>query len=197
MTEPVLQVNEIFQSVQGEGIWVGSPCTFIRLSGCNLRCSWCDTKDSWEQGKNMSIPEILQHINPTSRNMIVITGGEPLLQNNDILPLVQALKKLPGSPRIHLETNGTLNTGIPLDWITVSPKPPHYELNIDQVNELKYVINRKFRIEVIPRKYWNRIPIWFQPESNLPENILICYKMAMYFGWGRLGFQLQRIWSMK
>ncbi|MHA1585232.1 MAG: radical SAM protein, partial [Promethearchaeota archaeon] len=64
-------VMEIFDSIQGEGSWIGIPATFIRLSGCNLRCSWCDTKESWENAQEMSIEEILSKVN---RKNVIITG---------------------------------------------------------------------------------------------------------------------------
>ena len=87
-----MKINEIFYSLQGEGKWTGLPNVFIRTSGCNLRCSFCDTKYAYYDGKEMSIKEILNQIVKYNCQYICLTGGEPLLQK-DILNLIGALLK--------------------------------------------------------------------------------------------------------
>ncbi|MDH4128535.1 MAG: radical SAM protein [Spirochaetota bacterium] len=98
-------VNEIFQSIQGEGHFSGYPCSFIRLSGCNLNCNWCDTKYAHGQGTAMDINEILSTIDSFENNIVEITGGEPLLQDN-VYMLFDLIHQ--SNKRILLETNGSI-----------------------------------------------------------------------------------------
>ena len=99
-----LIINEIFYSIQGEGLWMGRQNTFIRTSGCNLRCSYCDTPQAYDQGEERSIDEILSKILKFSCKYICITGGEPLIQENINELLVQLSNQ---SYNICLETNGS------------------------------------------------------------------------------------------
>ena len=100
-----MKINEIFYSIQGEGKWTGLPNIFIRTSGCNLRCSFCDTKYAYDDGKEMSIDEILSQISKHPCKYICITGGEPLLQK-ETSDLIDALIKR--EYKICLETNGSI-----------------------------------------------------------------------------------------
>jgi 7-carboxy-7-deazaguanine synthase len=75
-----MRINEIFYSIQGESTFAGKPCAFIRLAGCNLRCSYCDTEYAFSDGIKMSIPEILHEIEAYPTNLALVTGGEPMLQ---------------------------------------------------------------------------------------------------------------------
>ncbi|MEM2293582.1 MAG: radical SAM protein [Nitrososphaerota archaeon] len=101
-----MKISEIFFSIEGEGIEIGRPEVFVRLSGCNLRCSWCDTKYALKNGKEMSIEEIIQEIGKYPCKNISITGGEPLLQRKELLELVKRLKNL--GYWIQINTNGTI-----------------------------------------------------------------------------------------
>jgi 7-carboxy-7-deazaguanine synthase len=101
-----MEINEIFYSLQGEGKWTGLPNIFIRTSGCNLRCSFCDTTYAYNDGKEMSINKILSQISKYPCKYICITGGEPLLQN-ETLELIDVLLKR--NYKICLETNGSIN----------------------------------------------------------------------------------------
>jgi 7-carboxy-7-deazaguanine synthase len=101
-----MEINEIFYSLQGEGRWTGLPNIFIRTSGCNLRCSFCDTTYAYDDGKEMSIDEIFGQISKYPCKYICITGGEPLLQN-DTSELIDVLLKR--NYKICLETNGSIN----------------------------------------------------------------------------------------
>jgi len=101
-----VEVSEIFYSIEGEGIEIGRPEVFVRLAGCNLRCDWCDTKYAWNDGKEMSMDEIIQEISRYPCKNISITGGEPLLQREKLLRLVEELKEM--NCWIQLNTNGTL-----------------------------------------------------------------------------------------
>jgi 7-carboxy-7-deazaguanine synthase len=101
-----MEINEIFYSLQGEGKWTGLPNIFIRTSGCNLRCSFCDTTYAYDDGKTMNIDKILSQISKYPCKYICITGGEPLLQN-ETLELIDVLLKR--NYKICLETNGSIN----------------------------------------------------------------------------------------
>ena len=84
-------INEIFYSIQGEGRSAGKPAVFLRLSGCNLKCRWCDTKYAWKKGEEMTTGQIIQKIKKYPCKHLVVTGGEPMLQQEG---LEELLKKL-------------------------------------------------------------------------------------------------------
>lgn len=104
-------VNEIFFSLQGEGKDIGRPAVFIRLTGCNLRCRWCDTTYAFYDGREMEIDAIMEDVKKYGIKRVCITGGEPLLQKDELALLVDELLK--GGYEISIETNGSL----PIDWI--------------------------------------------------------------------------------
>lgn len=110
------KVNEIFYSLQGEGYWTGTPSVFIRFSGCNLRCPFCDTQH--EQGDVLSLEAIVEKVCSYPATHIVLTGGEPSLFIDDIL--IAALHS--AGKFIAIETNGTHALPAGIDWITLSPK---------------------------------------------------------------------------
>ena len=99
----VLTINEIFHSIQGESTHAGRPCVFVRLTACDLRCSWCDTAYAFTEGRKMSIDEVLADVASRGENLVEITGGEPLLQK-DVYPLMDAL--LARGHEVLLETGG-------------------------------------------------------------------------------------------
>jgi len=101
-----LIVNEIFYSIQGESTYSGRPCTFVRLTGCNLRCSYCDTQYAYEEGANMEIDEIMRRVAAYKCPLVEITGGEPLLQNET--PLLIS-KLLESGYMVMMETNGSFD----------------------------------------------------------------------------------------
>ncbi len=117
-----MRVNEIFYSLQGEGFLAGVPSVFIRLSGCPLRCRWCDTKYAWHEdsGTEKSIETIAKEVGNWPCKHIVITGGEPMI--NPRLPqLVQALKN--NDKHITIETSGIAYIpDMPCDLMSISPK---------------------------------------------------------------------------
>jgi 7-carboxy-7-deazaguanine synthase len=105
--EPVLQIAETFYSIQGESSYAGYPCFFIRLAGCNLRCSWCDSSFSYQEpAVLLTVNQLLAQAAAYPAALIEITGGEPLLQEN-IYPLIDGL--LASGRRILLETNGSMS----------------------------------------------------------------------------------------
>lgn len=111
------KINEIFYSLQGEGHHAGYPSVFIRFSGCNLSCPFCDTEHS--EGVYMSDDDIFHAVNLYTASWIVLTGGEPAMHIDS--DFIKMLKKATGK-KIAIETNGTLPVPPEIDWITVSPK---------------------------------------------------------------------------
>lgn len=116
-----MRISEIFYSIQGEGRLIGVPSVFIRTSGCNLRCVWCDTPyTSWRpEGKDWTIKEILCEVRKYPSRYVVITGGEPLLAP-EIEGLTMALKRT--GAHITVETAGTIFKPVACDLVSLSPK---------------------------------------------------------------------------
>ena len=106
-----LVINEIFYSIQGESSFAGLPCVFVRLTGCNLRCTWCDTAYAFDDGQAMTLDAIIAKVCGFGAQLVEITGGEPLLQPN-VLPLLQRLCDL--GKTVLLETSGALDVA-PVD----------------------------------------------------------------------------------
>ena len=100
-----LKINEIYYSIQGESSYMGKPCIFIRLTYCNLRCSYCDSEYTFHEGNNMLIDEILDRIKEYPCNLVEVTGGEPLFQKNCIPLLNKLVEK---KYKVLLETSGSL-----------------------------------------------------------------------------------------
>jgi 7-carboxy-7-deazaguanine synthase len=101
-----LLVNEIFYSIQGESIYSGRPCIFVRLTGCNLRCTYCDTRYAYEEGVEMEIAEITRRVAAYNCSLVEITGGEPLLQTETPLLIVRLLEN---GYEVLMETNGSVD----------------------------------------------------------------------------------------
>jgi 7-carboxy-7-deazaguanine synthase len=115
-----MKISEIFESLQGEGKYIGYPALFIRTSGCNLNCSFCDTKYH-KYGKEININEIIKRIKNSKLEIVVWTGGEPTLQIKEISDIINNTK----TKKHHLETNGTNLTNQLInffDYICISPK---------------------------------------------------------------------------
>ena len=138
-----LKVSEIFHSLQGEGISTGAPCVFLRLAQCNLHCTWCDTKYTWDfqrfryedEVREQSVAEVAQVVNDTTSRRLVLTGGEPLLQQR---ALTEFFARLAPDITVEVETNGTIVPEPPAlsrvnQW-NVSPKlsnagdPEHFRI---------------------------------------------------------------------
>lgn len=103
-----LKVNEIFYSIQGESSYAGWPCTFVRLTGCNLRCSYCDTTYAYSEGTDHSISEIALKVSTFNCSLVEVTGGEPLIQEETPSLISELLQK---GYSVLLETNGSLDIG--------------------------------------------------------------------------------------
>jgi 7-carboxy-7-deazaguanine synthase len=101
--ESVLTINEIFHSIQGESTHTGRPCVFVRLTACDLRCSWCDTPYAFTEGQKMTLDDVLERVEEYGCDLVEITGGEPLLQS-DVYPLMEQL--LASGKTVMVETGG-------------------------------------------------------------------------------------------
>jgi len=182
-----LKLEEVFESVQGEGTLSGTGAMFIRLQGCNavhakLECAqWCDTKYSWEDTSpallwtsDRTEDEILKSKMP----LVVFTGGEPLLQKADLKYWLEKTVAFEEEAQrvIAFETNGTIKRALPHGnkiWWTVSPKPPLYYIADGPISEIKIVIPRTKTAEwyyEYQHKFdeWGGIcpRLWVQPQDN-------------------------------
>lgn len=104
--EPFLRITEIFHSIQGESTWAGMPCTFVRLTGCPLRCVWCDTAYAFHGGERMTLTEIVERVQAMGTSLVEVTGGEPLAHAN-AFPLVTML--LDAGFTVLVETSGAFD----------------------------------------------------------------------------------------
>jgi 7-carboxy-7-deazaguanine synthase len=108
---PFLRITEIFHSIQGESTWAGAPCTFVRLTGCPLRCVWCDTEYAFTGGERMTLDDIVAQVRDMGTPLVEVTGGEPLAHPN-AFPLVERL--LDEGFTVLVETSGAFDVA-PLD----------------------------------------------------------------------------------
>lgn len=157
-----IKISEIFMTIQGEGLLQGTPSIFIRLYGCNLSCKWCDTiyEKEYKEYQSLTIDEILKRISIYNTKYIVITGGEPL-SNENIELLIDKLKER--SYHITVETNATILRNIKCDFVSMSPKlsnsNPYSEedakyidyeqkrINYEAINY--YIKNYKYQIKFV------------------------------------------------
>jgi 7-carboxy-7-deazaguanine synthase len=161
----LLTLNEIFYSVQGESTYAGRPCVFVRLTACDLRCSWCDTPYAFHEGSKRTLDEVLTEVDRFRCQLVEVTGGEPLLQE-DVYPLMREL--LDRGKTVLLETGGHRSTErVPehvitvidvkcpgsgeaarMDWVNLDRLRPH--------DEVKFVIRDRadyeFARDVIQRR---------------------------------------------
>ncbi|RNC28486.1 MAG: 7-carboxy-7-deazaguanine synthase [Candidatus Dichloromethanomonas elyunquensis] len=194
-------ICEIFDSIQGEGIWTGIPAVFVRFHGCNLRCCWCDTKETWSgKAKEMTTEEILSKIN---LEHVIITGGEPLLY--DLTELFDLLHQ--EGKKVHVETNGTQlwKESYPPDiWITVSPKKESgYSIHpslLARAGEYKYVVDEGFNPDIIPEfslaKGKEKL-VFLSPENVRPEMIQKAYEIVFQYPYCRLMVQMHKLIGVK
>lgn len=167
-----IKVSEIFTSFQGEGPYIGTPATFLRLYGCNLNCEWCDTDIStYEMLSVDDVAEILMtQMEFNNINLLVITGGEPTLQMEEIKRLI---KELPDDIKIQLETNGSIFEYLPEIEYVISPKEDKEKVfeNYYKYENVffKFVITSKEDIDEvisIKNKYGYDKTIWLQGEFS-------------------------------
>ena len=167
-----IKVSEIFTSFQGEGPYIGTPATFLRLYGCNLNCQWCDTDIStYEMLSVDDVAEILMtQMEFNNINLLVITGGEPTLQMEEIKRLI---KELPDDIKIQLETNGSIFEYLPEIEYVISPKEDKEKVfeNYYKYENVffKFVITCEEDIDEvisIKNKYGYDKTIWLQGEFS-------------------------------
>ena len=171
------KVNEIFYTLQGEGAHSGIPAVFVRFSGCNLHCPWCDTE--FTSHTDMTAEEIvaealsLYDIPNERRRMVVLTGGEPSLQVDK--PLIDALHQ--AGFYICIETNGTHPLPDGIDWITCSPKMvcPPSSLALKKVNEVKVVFTGDYNPEIwreqLEAEHWMLQPLRYPGEWLMQSGV--------------------------
>ena len=213
------KINEIFYTLQGEGAHSGIPAVFIRFSGCNLRCPWCDTE--FTSHTDMTAEQIvaealsLYDIPNERRRMVVLTGGEPSLQVDK--PLIDALHA--AGFYICIETNGTHPLPDGIDWITCSPKMQIINhksqitnLSLHRVNEVKVVFTGDYDPEIwrgqLEAEHWMLQPLRYTGEwlmqsgvdeweddrnDNLPETV----RYILSHPFWRLSVQLHKIAGLR
>tara|TARA_B100002052_G_scaffold254825_1_gene244636 strand:+ start:143 stop:778 length:636 start_codon:yes stop_codon:yes gene_type:complete len=175
----MLKINEIFHSIQGESSKSGTPCVFIRLTYCNLRCSYCDSEYSFYEGEDMSIADILKEIKKYNCKLVEVTGGEPLLQKKSI-DLMKAL--LIEKYTVMLETSGSIPiNNVPKEVIKIIDfKCPSSDMhkknnwnilkNIQQHDEIKFVISNlddyKWVKDKLKKYNFKNNTILFSPTHN-------------------------------
>jgi 7-carboxy-7-deazaguanine synthase len=211
-----MEINEIFFSIQGEGKKVGLPTIFIRTTGCNLRCSYCDTTYAYYEGKEMSIEEIVGAVKKYPCKRICLTGGEPLLQS-EVVDLANALLDL--GYELLVETNGSIAISnflkkikeenrrkllISLDIKCPSSKMSDkmvfeniYYLSLD--DQLKFVIDDREDYDYakdVMRKYEPKCEVIFQPVGGINAKKIM--EWALKDGIDvRIGIQLHKILSTR
>tara|TARA_S200000501_G_C20865626_1_gene761814 strand:+ start:76 stop:666 length:591 start_codon:yes stop_codon:yes gene_type:complete len=157
---------ETFDSIQGEGLYAGTLCFFIRLGGCDIGCHWCDEKKSWDENihPKTSLEEIVNLVRNSPSKVVIITGGEPLMHN-----LEQLTTELKKYKKVHLETSGAYRLSGHWDWITLSPKKNKLPLPkiYKEANELKCIVynNSDFDFAIDQsKKVSKNCLLYLQPE---------------------------------
>ena len=170
-----LPLMEDFYTIQGEGFYQGSAAYFIRLGGCEVRCIWCDVKDSWDVNAHpkTDVRQIAEKAKASGSKIAVITGGEPTM--HDLTALTTELKK--AGLKTHIETSGAYPITGQWDWVCFSPKkfkPPHPSVS-EKADELKVVIFHKSDFawaEEFARQVKSGCELFLQPEWSKEKEVL-------------------------
>lgn len=193
------KVNEIFYSLQGEGYWTGRPAVFVRFSGCNLRCPWCDT--DFKAYREMRAEDICAAaekavrdamVDPNAPNLLlVLTGGEPSLQADTAL--INTLHQ--AGYYIAIETNGTCPLPDGIDWVCCSPKEGS-RLSLQQADEVKVVYTERspehWR-EALSSTHWYLQPLDAGTQNNVAETI----RYIQAHPWWRLSLQTHKLTGIR
>jgi len=201
-----LKIAEIFYSIQGEGIYIGLPAIFVRVTGCNLKCSFCDTKYALTEGTEMSMVDIIKQIKSYSCELIVFTGGEPLLYQDQVTELMESLLNTSLFYFFEIETNGKITPTKRMlelvdSWV-VSPKLKNsgvkpYELgdwiySDDITVTLKFVVDKEsdlhdISIYVDGMKAFDTNNIFLMPQATTTkeqeEKLPLIIDFAKKFGY--------------
>ncbi len=219
----ILTKDKVFSTIQGEGLYSGVPSTFIRLSGCNLRCSWvdqgkkvlCDTPYSsfYPENEAHTVKEIVNKVKTYSNNHIVITGGEPFLQEN-LKELVNELDSL--AYFVTIETNGTLYFPTKAHFFSISPKihlNPQDSLNFQALkkflelpHQLKFVVNEPHDIKIISELHEalskssiRKVNTYLMPQGvtkeSIDEKLKWIVPMALEYGFAVSDRLHLRLWG--
>ena len=190
------KINEIFYSLQGEGFHTGTPAVFVRFSGCNLRCAFCDTQH--QAGEMLSLQEIVNEVNKYPiAPLVVLTGGEPSLFIDEAF--VTELKQKTGK-KIAIETNGTRPLPSSLDWVTFSPKSAFVGGDLEscvlkRCDELKVVYLGQDLAQYDEIQTENRFlqPCFCEDEVQRKANMKACVEAVMQNPGWRLSLQIHRV----
>ena len=174
-----IKVNEIFYSIQGESSYVGRPCVFVRLAGCNLRCSYCDTQFAYEEGEELAIADIVSRVHSHRCRLVEVTGGEPLIQEETPMLVHRLLQE---GYEVLMETNGTQDISqVDESCVRIvdikcpsSGQHTHNDLrNLDRLtnhDEVKFVISHREDynyarqiLDLTDPKLFRRNPVHFSP----------------------------------
>ncbi len=186
----MLQLAEIFYSIQGEGEFTGTPAVFVRLAGCNLSCDFCDTDYSLKF--LASVDDVVAKVCELGKGcpMVVLTGGEPLAQR-EAVDLIERLRR--DGRRVHIESNGTIATELPPDvWLCISPKERVDARMAKRANEVKLIVDG-----AVPEQWLelfaDKPSVLLQPEGNKPKNVTLALEYAKaHPGRFRLSLQMHK-----
>ena len=194
------KINEIFHSLQGEGYYSGTPAVFVRFSGCNLRCAFCDTQH--QNGTLLSLQEIVDEVNQyPDAPLLVLTGGEPSLFFDEafVAELKQKTHK-----KIAIETNGTRPLPNNLDWVTLSPKSVFEGGDVEpcvlsSCDELKvvYLGQDLSQYDFIEAKHRFLQPCFCEDEEQRRANMKACVEAVMKQPNWRLSLQIHRVLGLR
>lgn len=218
----MLPVNEIFETLQGEATWTGTPSVFVRLQGCEVGCPWCDTKHTWplDPKDEIGVEAMLEKIDPaptyakmeerdlmavlgklTSQH-IVLTGGEPC--DHDLTELTDRLTRIMRSSQI--ETSGTREIACSaMTWVTLSPKigmPGQFEVldgAVERANEIKMPVGKPADIDKLDqllRRTSRMTAVWLQPLSQSEKATKLCIEVARQRNW-RVSLQTHKFAGLR
>ncbi|HVA36248.1 MAG TPA: 7-carboxy-7-deazaguanine synthase QueE [Candidatus Dormibacteraeota bacterium] len=187
-----MRLNEIFYTLQGEGLWTGTPAVFVRTAGCNLSCRFCDTDYSYRF--DAAVDEVIAQIEEVGRGcrFVVLTGGEPLLQRESETLIARLVER---GYEVHVESNGTTFVRLPDPvWLTVSPKERLDPRMAARANEAKLIVDGRVPEEWLAAPWASDAVIWLQPEGNKPANVTLAVEAALaHPGRYRLSMQTHKV----
>jgi len=201
-----LKVNEIFYSIQGESSYAGRPCVFVRLTGCNLRCSYCDTKFAYEEGEDMEIGDIMGLVEAHQCPLVEVTGGEPLIQKDTPLLVRRLIER---GHEVLMETNGSQDISqvddrcVKIMDVKCPSSGEHTQNDLKNLHrltdhdEIKFVIsNRKdydYAREIVGSRLFRKNSVHFSPAFGMLESERLAVWMLEDHLNVRLHLQLHKI----